>query len=114
MGNVPAPLSASGSRASNGERGAARVDLPVQGVDSPVQGVDSLVQWGEVNGTRGGFAGTKGGFTGTRDARKPQNPAISEEYHGHLQGVLYSTRGPQKSKTLVTNVVNTQDSQERA
>eukprot|EP00976_Prorocentrum_cordatum_P034470 701471-Prorocentrum_minimum.AAC.2 len=25
------------------------------------------------------------------DARKPQNPINSEEYQGHLQGVLYST-----------------------
>eukprot|EP00959_Pyramimonas_sp_CCMP1952_P292832 6124309-Pyramimonas_sp.AAC.1 len=38
----------------------------------------------------------------------------SEEYRRHLQGALYGTRGAQPSKTLVTNVVSIQDSQERA
>eukprot|EP00976_Prorocentrum_cordatum_P105837 1194338-Prorocentrum_minimum.AAC.3 len=37
----------------------------------------------------------------------------SEEHQRHLQGVWYSTPGAQTSKTLVTNVVNTQDSQEQ-
>eukprot|EP00959_Pyramimonas_sp_CCMP1952_P157399 3291548-Pyramimonas_sp.AAC.1 len=47
-------------------------------------------------------------------ARKPQYPTKSEEYQGYLQGMLYSTRGAQTSKTLDTNVVNIQDSQEQA
>eukprot|EP00976_Prorocentrum_cordatum_P003544 69524-Prorocentrum_minimum.AAC.3 len=42
------------------------------------------------------------------------NLTKSEEYQKHLQGVLYSTRGARTSKTLVTNVVNTRDSQEQA
>eukprot|EP00976_Prorocentrum_cordatum_P010681 212996-Prorocentrum_minimum.AAC.2 len=33
------------------------------------------------------------------DAREPQNPTVSEEYRSYLQGVLYGTRGAQKSKT---------------
>eukprot|EP00976_Prorocentrum_cordatum_P111207 1195327-Prorocentrum_minimum.AAC.7 len=48
------------------------------------------------------------------DAREPENSTKTEESRRHLQGVLYSTRGAQTSKTLVTNVVNTQDSQEQA
>eukprot|EP00959_Pyramimonas_sp_CCMP1952_P169868 3548838-Pyramimonas_sp.AAC.3 len=30
---------------------------------------------------------------------EPRNPTQSEEYRGRLQGVLYSTRGAQTSKT---------------
>eukprot|EP00976_Prorocentrum_cordatum_P075273 1181836-Prorocentrum_minimum.AAC.5 len=56
----------------------------------------------------------KGKYRSSVDAREPQNPTKSEEYQKHLQGVLHSTRGAQPSKTLVTNVVNTQDSQEQA
>eukprot|EP00976_Prorocentrum_cordatum_P077376 1182662-Prorocentrum_minimum.AAC.2 len=40
-----------------------------------------------------GLSGARGGLEGiyrsSLDARKPQNPTKSEEYHGHLQGVLY-------------------------
>eukprot|EP00976_Prorocentrum_cordatum_P012061 242351-Prorocentrum_minimum.AAC.2 len=57
---------------------------------------------------RGGLEGT---YRSSLDAREPQNPTKSEEYRRHLQGVLCSTRGAHTSKTLVTNVVNTQDSQ---
>eukprot|EP00959_Pyramimonas_sp_CCMP1952_P090336 1891044-Pyramimonas_sp.AAC.1 len=39
---------------------------------------------------------------------------ISEEHQRHLQGVLYSTRWAQLSKTLLTNVVNTRKSEEQA
>eukprot|EP00976_Prorocentrum_cordatum_P051769 1045726-Prorocentrum_minimum.AAC.2 len=43
------------------------------------------------------------------DAREPQNPTKSERYRRHLEGktkgVLYSTRGAQSSKKLVTDVV---------
>ena len=56
----------------------------------------------------------EGKYRSSVDAREPQNPTKSEEYQRHLQGALYSTRGAQTSKTLVTNVVNIQDSQEQA
>eukprot|EP00959_Pyramimonas_sp_CCMP1952_P113642 2375763-Pyramimonas_sp.AAC.1 len=48
------------------------------------------------------------------DACEPRNPTKREEYQRHPQGVLYSTGGAQTSKTLVTDVVNAQDSQEQA
>eukprot|EP00959_Pyramimonas_sp_CCMP1952_P224176 4687277-Pyramimonas_sp.AAC.1 len=38
-------------------------------------------------------------YRSSLDAREPQKPTNSQEYQGHLQGVLYSTRGEQKSKT---------------
>eukprot|EP00976_Prorocentrum_cordatum_P029815 607066-Prorocentrum_minimum.AAC.1 len=57
---------------------------------------------------RGFGGGLEGICRSSLDARKPQNPTNSEEYQGHLQGTLYSTRGAQKSKTLVANVVNIQ------
>eukprot|EP00959_Pyramimonas_sp_CCMP1952_P055413 1158384-Pyramimonas_sp.AAC.2 len=43
-------------------------------------------------GKRSGGAqgGLEGIFRSSLDARKPQNPNNSEEYQGHLQGVLYS------------------------
>eukprot|EP00976_Prorocentrum_cordatum_P002670 51853-Prorocentrum_minimum.AAC.1 len=62
----------------------------------------------------GGRCGEGGEVSASVDACEPQNPANSEEYHRYLQGVLYSTRGAQASKALVTYVVNTQDSQEQA
>eukprot|EP00959_Pyramimonas_sp_CCMP1952_P031244 654875-Pyramimonas_sp.AAC.1 len=51
----------------------------------------------------------QGEYRSSVDAREPQHltkTLKSEEYQKHLQGVLYSTRGSQTSKTLVTNVVN--------
>eukprot|EP00959_Pyramimonas_sp_CCMP1952_P131269 2744725-Pyramimonas_sp.AAC.1 len=33
----------------------------------------------------------EGIYRSSLDARKPKNPINSEEYQGHLQGVLYST-----------------------
>eukprot|EP00976_Prorocentrum_cordatum_P074460 1181529-Prorocentrum_minimum.AAC.2 len=59
---------------------------------------------------RGGEGGV---YRSSLDARKPQNPTKSEEYQGHLQGVLHGTRGAQTSKTLVTIVVHVQDSKEQ-
>ena len=50
---------------------------------------------GRMRGSRRGLEEVKGGLEGiyrsSLDARKPQNPINSEEYQGHLQGVLYST-----------------------
>eukprot|EP00959_Pyramimonas_sp_CCMP1952_P018691 394827-Pyramimonas_sp.AAC.1 len=45
--------------------------------------------------------GAEGIDRSSLDARKPQHPTNSEEYQVYLQGVLYSTRGAQKSKTRV-------------
>eukprot|EP00976_Prorocentrum_cordatum_P041486 841846-Prorocentrum_minimum.AAC.1 len=64
-----------------------------------------------MGGLEGVWRGSKRIYRSSLDARKPQNPTKSEEYQGHLQGVMYSTRGAQKSETLVTNVMNIQDSQ---
>eukprot|EP00976_Prorocentrum_cordatum_P074295 1181461-Prorocentrum_minimum.AAC.1 len=41
--------------------------------------------------SRGCEGGVEGNYRSSLDARKPQNPTNSEEYQGHLQGVLYST-----------------------
>eukprot|EP00959_Pyramimonas_sp_CCMP1952_P344332 7211827-Pyramimonas_sp.AAC.1 len=40
---------------------------------------------------RGSRGGLEGIYLSSLDARKSQNPTYSEEYRGHLQGVLYST-----------------------
>eukprot|EP00976_Prorocentrum_cordatum_P117844 1196372-Prorocentrum_minimum.AAC.3 len=50
---------------------------------------------------RGSGGGLEGIYRSSLDARKPQNPTKSEEYQGHLQCVLYSTRGAQTSRTRV-------------
>eukprot|EP00976_Prorocentrum_cordatum_P038368 780160-Prorocentrum_minimum.AAC.1 len=68
---------------------------------------------------RRGAGGPRGGGGGGGDvAVGSLAPLRSREFTtpcrplegGHLQGVLYSTRGAQTSKTLVTDVVNIQDS----
>eukprot|EP00976_Prorocentrum_cordatum_P005248 104148-Prorocentrum_minimum.AAC.1 len=40
---------------------------------------------------KGSGGGQEGIYWSSLDARKPQNPTKSEEYQGHLQGVLYNT-----------------------
>ena len=63
-----------------------------------VQGHAHALEGGVQRGSRGGPEGI---YRSSLDARKPQNPINSEEYQGHLQGVLYSTLGAHTSKTRV-------------
>ena len=50
------------------------------------------LQGGGQEGVRRGSGGSQEGiYRSSLDARKSQNPINSEEYQGHLQGVLYRT-----------------------
>ena len=57
-----------------------------EGHKSPKRGVTNVVNIQDSQGSRGGLEGI---YRSSLDARKPQNPTNSEEYQGHLQGVLY-------------------------
>eukprot|EP00976_Prorocentrum_cordatum_P104695 1193996-Prorocentrum_minimum.AAC.7 len=72
-------------------RHAKRSQLPAQVLGAEHRSGLAALRSVHVPERRGSGGGQKGIYRSSLDARKPQNPINSEEYQGHLQGVLYST-----------------------
>eukprot|EP00976_Prorocentrum_cordatum_P027847 565331-Prorocentrum_minimum.AAC.1 len=105
---------AASSSAPDRSRGKRSPPPPPAGAPAAASPTQGGVQMGVRRGSGGDLTVKRRRPSGRPSAseRQPQNTTKSEEYQRQLQGVLYSTRGAQTSKMLVTNVVNIQNSQE--